>query len=140
MQIPEVKKDNNKTFGLVKVKGFIDEYEIKNHHLMPLGNGSLMLAVKLEIRKKINKNAGDTVHIILYPDNDPLIVPHDLITCLADEPAAKKFFHSLSDSEKKYYIQWIYAAKTEATKINRMAKTVNRLARKLKMYDKDEGL
>lgn len=73
-------------------------------------------------------------------NNDPLEIPYELMACLDDEPAAKKFFYSLSDSEKKYYIQWIYAAKTEPTKVNRMAKAIDRLAKKLKMYDKDERL
>ncbi len=54
-----------------------------------------------------------------------------------DEPAAFKFFKSLSESEQKYYVQWIYSAKREETKIDRMAKTVNRLAKGLKLYDRE---
>jgi hypothetical protein len=124
-------------FGWLKVKGSIDNFEIKKYHLMPMGDGTLMLPVKAEIRKKIRKTAGDLVRIVLYPDHDPLEVPEELLLCLEDEPQALHFFNSLSESERKYYIQWIYSAKKEETKVNRLAKTVNRLLQGKKMYDTD---
>jgi len=136
-RIPQIVKDKIKTFGWVKVRGSIDGYEIRKYHLMPMGNGNLFLPVKAEIRKKIKKHEGDFVHIILYPDNEPLEVPEEMVLCLQDEPAALKFFRSLSESEQKFYIQWVYSAKKDETKIDRLAKTVNRLQRGLKMYDKE---
>jgi len=104
---------------------------------MPMGNGKLFLPVKAEIRKKIKKQEGDTVHIVLYPDDEPMEIPEEFAICLKDEPAADKFFQSLSESEQKFYIEWIYGAKKEETKINRMAKAINRLANHLKLYDKE---
>jgi len=135
-RIPEVLQDKKKPFGWVKVRGTIDGYEIKKYSLMPMGNGTLFLAVRVEIRKKIKKNEGDMVHVILYPDNEPLDVPKEMILCLKDEPSAWKFFKSLSESEQKFYIQWIYSAKKEQTKIDRLAETINRLMKRLKRYDK----
>lgn len=72
VSIPEVLRDKSTPFGWVKVKGFIDTFEIKNYRLMPMGNGKLFLPVKAEIRKKINKHAGDWVKIILYADSSSL--------------------------------------------------------------------
>ena len=139
--IPEIPQDKRNPFGWKKVKGSIDGYRIEKYHLMPMGEGRLMLAVNAEIRKKIRKKAGDTVHIILYPDNDVLQVPEELQLCLADEPAALLFFNTLSDSEKKFYIQWIFTAKKEETKIRRMAAAINRLRFGLKLHDKiDDGM
>src|SRR5665647_646920 len=66
--IPEISKDKHAYFGWVKVKGTIDDYEINNYHLMPMGNGTLFIPVKAEIRKKIGKNEGDWVHIKLYSE------------------------------------------------------------------------
>ena len=134
--IPEITQDKNAPFGWVRVKGSIDGHEIKSYHLMPMGNEQLFLPVKAAIRKKIGKEAGDWVHVVLYPDNEPVEVPDELLHCLEDEPASLKFFNTLSDSEKKYYIVWIYSAKKEETRIRRMATTINRLAGRLKMYDK----
>lgn len=136
VRTPEIKQDKKAHFGWVKVKGSIDGYEIKKYHLMPMGNGKLFLPVKAEIRKKIKKEVGDSVHVILYPDNEPLEVPDEMLLCLQDEPEALKFFNSLSESERKFYIDWIYSAKKDNTKVERMAKTINKLLNKLKLYDK----
>jgi hypothetical protein len=135
-RIPEITQDRRSHFGWVKVRGTIDGYEIRKYHLMPMGNGNLFLPVKAEIRKKIRKEAGDCIHVILYTDNEPLEIPAEMTLCLQDEPDALKFFNSLSESEQKFYIGWIYGAKKEETKIDRMAKAVNRLVRGLKLYDR----
>lgn len=137
-QIPEIAADKTSPFGWVKVKGFIDDYEFRNYRLMPMGNGKLFLPVKASIRKKIKKQEGDWVKVILFPDYDPIAVPPELQECLLDEPKANKFFQSLSDSEKKFYIEWIYGSKKEETRIKRIVKTIDRLTRGLKMYDKEE--
>lgn len=137
-RIPEIAQDKKAHFGWVKVKGTIDGYALSKYHLMPMGNGNLFLPVKSEIRKHIKKKEGDTVHVILYPDNEPLEVPEEMLICLQEEPKALKFFNTLSESERKFYIQWVYSAKKEETKINRLAKTINRLLQGLKMYDKNE--
>ncbi len=73
----------------------------------------------------------------MFPDNDPLPVPAELQECLDDEPKAQKTFTGFSDSEKKYYIGWIYSAKKEETRIKRVVKTIERLMQGLKMYDKN---
>lgn len=135
-RIPEVVQNKDNPFGWVRVNGSIDNYELDKCTLMPMGNGGLFLPVKAEIRKKIGKEEGDWVHVILYADNTPLETPAELQICLEDEPKALKFFYSLSESERRYYINWIYSAKKEETKISRMAKTIDRLIQGLKMYDK----
>ena len=135
-RIPEILQDKKKPFGWVKVRGTIDGYEIKKYSLMPMGNGTLFLAVRAEIRKKIKKKEGDMVHVILYPDNESLDVPEEMMLCIKDEPSAWKFFKSLSESEQKFYIQWISSAKKEQTKIDRLAETVNRLMKGLKRHEK----
>lgn len=137
-RIPEIPQDKHTHFGWVKVRGTIDSFEIRKYHLMPMGNGNLFLPVKAEIRKKIKKNEGDYVHVILYPDNEPLDIPEEMLLCLNEEPKALTFFKSLTESEQKFYIQWIYSAKKEETKINRLAKTINRLLEGKKLYDKED--
>ena len=139
-RIPEVPQDKKAYFGWVKVKGTIDGYEINKYHLMPMGKGHLFLPVKAEIRKKIKKQEGDYVHVILYPDNEPLEVPQEMLLCLVEEPRALNFFKSLSESEQKFYIQWVYSAKREETKVNRLAQAINRLAKGLKLYQKEEDV
>lgn len=134
--IPEVVKNKKSPFGWVRVKGFIDNYEFKNYRLMPMGNGQLFLPVKAEIRKKIGKKEGDYVHIILYVDNDPVEIPEELKLCLLDHPVEYKTFLGYTSGEQKAFINWIDAAKTDETKVNRIAKTLDKLLKKQKFTKK----
>ena len=59
---------------------------------MPIVNGMLGLSVRTEIRKKIKKEAGDYVHVILYLDDEPLEIPEELLVYLQEEPEAWCFF------------------------------------------------
>lgn len=135
-RIPEVAQAGDTPFGWVKVSGTIDGYTIHKMHLMPMGDGKLMLPVRAEIRKAIDKQAGAKVHIVLYPDNEPLEIPGELHLCLEDEPAALRFFRSLSESQQRYYINWIYAAKKLETKTSRMATAIEKLSCRVKFYEK----
>jgi len=135
-EIPEILPDKKSPFSWVKVKGSIDGFEISKYHLMPSGKGTLMLAVKSEIRKKIKKEAGDYVHVILYPDNEPLEVPEELLLCLQEDAEALQFFYSLNENEQYNYVKWIYSAKTEQTKVERITKSLVRLSKRQKFADR----
>ena len=133
--IPEILQDKHNPFGWVKVKGSFDGFEINKYHLMPFGDGHLFLPVKAEIRKKIKKEAGDTVHVILFKDEEPFIAPIELLDCLREEPAAIRFFELLNESEQQHYVKWIYAAKQENTKANRIVKTIEGLLQQKKLHE-----
>ena len=133
--IPEVIQDKHSPFGWVVVKGNIDGYIIRNYKLMPMGKGQLFLPVRAEIRKSIGKKEGDWVEIVLYADNSPIEIPGDFFDCLKEEPIAHKTFFSFTDGQRKEYLDWIYSAKTESTKVERIAQTLNRLEKKLRFRD-----
>lgn len=136
--IDDIKPEKKNKFGWVQVSGSIDGFPLKRYKLMPMGNGNLFLPVRAEIRKKIEKQAGDTIHVILYADDSAPEIPQELLDCLADEPGALQFFQSLSDSEKQFYTGWIFSARKEETSISRMAKAVQRLSRGLKFYQTEK--
>lgn len=135
--IPELLQDKNAPFGWVKVKGSIDGFEIKNYKLMPMGNGKLFLPVKAEIRKAIGKKEGDWVEIELYADDAPTSIPEEFLICLESDPEVHQLFLKLTDGQQKEYIDWIYSAKTEDTKVKRMAETMNKIAKQKKLRDKN---
>lgn len=126
-RIPEILQSKNTPFGWVRVRGTIDNFEIKSYNLQPMGNGNLFLPVKAEIRKKINKKEGDYVHIILYADNFPTEIPDEFKLCLMDEPNAYETFLNYTNGEQKTFVEWIYSAKTDTTKVERIAKTIDKI-------------
>jgi len=122
-------------FGFVRVKGSIDGFEIKQYNLMPSGKDCLFLPIKAEIRKKIKKEAGDTVHVILYSDETPVELTEELKECFEFYPEAYENYIKLTDSEKKQYLDWIYEAKQDETKVGRIAQMMDRLIEGKALYE-----
>ena len=140
-EIPEILQSKNNPFGWVTVKGSIDNYPLKQYKLMPMGNGKLFLPVKAAIRKIIGKQSGDYVHIILYADSSSLEIPEEIVACFKNEPKNLiDTFLAFKQSEQKAYLDWIYEAKTEDTKANRIASMMTRLQKGLKLFDKIEKI
>lgn len=138
-EIPEVLQNPKNPFGWVKVRGSIDDYELKQYKLMPMGNGRLFLPVKAAIRKQIKKQEGDVVHVILYSDESKLEIPDEIVECFSFE--SKKVFETFlnfSEGDQKAYLDWIYSAKKEETKANRIVEMMQRLERKLRLRDSDD--
>ena len=106
-EIPEILQNKNNPFGWVKVKGTIDSHTLKQYKLMPMGNGKLFLPVKAEI-----------------------------IACFKNESKSLfQTFTSFTEGEQKTYLDWIYLAKTEETKANRIAAMMGKLQKKLRFND-----
>lgn len=136
-EIPEIPQNSKNPFGWVQVKGAIDDYPLRQFKLMPMGNGRLFLPVRASIRKKIKKEAGDHVHLILDLDHSELEIPTEIMECFKNEPKSiYESFSSFSDGEKKAYLDWIYLAKTDATKVKRIAQMMERLQYNLKLRDR----
>lgn len=125
--ISEIPQNIKRKFGMVKVKGSIDDYPLLGYNLMPMGTGQLFLPVKAEIRKKIAKKEGDWVSVELYADDSGLAIPEELLDCLKDEPKAYENFLKLAESAQKEYRDWVYSAKKDETKVARIAKMIDML-------------
>lgn len=126
--LPGVKPDHSNPFGWVRVKGTIDSFELKQYKLMPMGNGRLFLPVRAEIRKFIKKEEGDTVRVTLFTDDSDLQIPQDILASFElAHPRLKEAFDQLSEGQRKGYVDWITSAKTEETKVKRIAELLNRL-------------
>ncbi|WP_430816982.1 YdeI/OmpD-associated family protein [Carboxylicivirga sp. RSCT41] len=130
-EIPEIKPDKHAWFNWIKVHGFIDQCEIRHARLMPVGNGRMMLPVKAAIRKAIGKQAGDTVRIILYPDNLPSHIPQEIIDCLElEDSRLMEAFNKETANQQQEIVTWIYEAKKEETKARRIIKMMDYLKEK----------
>jgi hypothetical protein len=134
--ISEIPPDRRAKFGWVKVKGTIDSYALNGYRLMPMGNGKLFLPVKAEIRKLIRKKEGDFVHLTLFADNAPTEVPQEIWLCLEDHPSAATAFRNLSEEEKRTFVDWIYGARTDETKVERIVRMITLLEKGKKFADR----
>lgn len=123
----QLKPNNKKSF---RVKGKLDNYDIKGVALMPMGEGDFIMAVNATMRKGIGKRKGDKLKVQLEADNKQPPLSKDLLECLSDEPVAHEFFNSLLYSHRLYFSRWIESAKTSQTKAKRIAMAVTALAKK----------
>lgn len=125
--LPPVPRTSWGPFGWLKVRGSIDQVPLEHYKLMPMKDGRLFLPVKAAFRKQLKKEAGDTVHVVLFANDIPYDIPEELLDCLRFEPSAYERFQALSESEQKRYVEWIYDAKSETTKANRIARLMTEL-------------
>jgi hypothetical protein len=49
----------------VRVDATVDDVLVEDMGLMPTGSGELMLSVSAQLRKKLGKDVGDDVHVVL---------------------------------------------------------------------------
>ena len=128
ISLPEIPKDKEAAFGIVKVKGRIDDYEISGVTLMSF-SGILIMAVKAEIRKAIGKEEGDYVHVTLYKDDSVFSIPDDFKELLIAE-GVYETFKSHKQWEQRMCVKWIFSAKRKETVKERITKTIYKLKRR----------
>ncbi len=109
-----------------RVRGEIDGQVFSGLALMPKGEGDYMLAINGRMRKALKKGVGDMLFLRLEEDKDFTIeMPEALEVCLLDDEAnLMARFMALAKSHRNYFIKHINEAKTEPTRIKRIAMTV----------------
>jgi hypothetical protein len=101
-------------------------------------NGSICYSINVlkEIRAKIGKQPGESVHITVREkdamEKTSIIVPEELTAVLSGEDEAQAFFDSLTDGYKRGYCDWVGGAKQAATRQTRAEKALIMLQKKQK--------
>jgi hypothetical protein len=92
-------------------------------------SGEFMVGVSAEVREKAGVAAGDEVEVEIELDTAPreVPVPPDFAEALDADLAARRFFDSLSYSNKQRVVLPIEEAKTPETRQRRIAKAVSNL-------------
>ncbi|HQU56701.1 MAG TPA: YdeI/OmpD-associated family protein, partial [Chitinophagaceae bacterium] len=111
--------------------GKLDELSIQSVALLPMGDGNFIMPINASMRKSLRKQKGAMLEVQLQEDTTAFVFNKDFKICLEDEPSAKKFFETLPASHQKYFSKWIDSAKTEPTKVKRIAMAVAALARQM---------
>jgi Bacteriocin-protection, YdeI or OmpD-Associated/Domain of unknown function (DUF1905) len=98
--------------------------------------GTIFFAVNREMREAAGVRAGDEVEVTLRPDTEERTVeiPPALAAALAEHPAEKAYFDSLSFTHRKEFARWIDSAKKEDTRASRVVKCIAMLRAKEKPH------
>lgn len=117
----QLKAGNKKAF---RVKGALGQYNISGVTLLPAGGGNFIMALNAAMRKGIAKKQGAMITARLEVDEKKYELNADFVACLNDDPEAKAFFDTLAPSHQNYFSKWVDDAKTEATKVKRIAQAI----------------
>ncbi|UEG54412.1 YdeI/OmpD-associated family protein [Mucilaginibacter daejeonensis] len=125
----QIKPDNRRSF---RVRGTLDNFAIAGIAVMPMGQGNFILTLNAALRKGVRKGEGAMIKVSLEEDTDfKLVVPDDLLDCLADDPDALQFFESLLESHRRYFVNWLNSAKTVETRAKRIAMICHAMANRM---------
>jgi hypothetical protein len=124
----QLKPNTKKSF---RVKGKLDNFKIEKVALVPMGGGDFIMAINAAMRKSIGKRKGATLKVAIEADDALIVVPVELLECIADEPEALKYFNTLPQGHRNYFTKWIDSAKTDTTKAKRIALVVKTMIRKM---------
>lgn len=88
--------------------------------------GRFLVPLNAENRAAAGVIAGEHVDVEIQLDTTPRVVtlPPDLDAALADDPAARKFFESLSFTQRKEWVRWIGEAKRTPIRASRINQTI----------------
>lgn len=91
--------------------------------------GENMIGFSKAVRAQAGVDIGDEIQVTITVDAAPrtVEVPDDLAAALRANPAAQTAFDALAYSHRKKHVQWVTDAKKEATRANRIAKTIENL-------------
>jgi Bacteriocin-protection, YdeI or OmpD-Associated/Domain of unknown function (DUF1905) len=125
----EVPFDVRAVFGKarVPVRGTVNGYPF--HTTVAVYGGRYYLGFRREIREAAGLGDGDTLSIVLEPDDEPrtVDVPAELEAALAAVPTARETFDGLSFTHRREYVEWITGAKREETRRARLERAVGML-------------
>lgn len=121
--------DVEEVFGAKRVK-VIATFDGEEYHgsVVRMG-GCYMIGITQEIRKRIGKEFGDTIHVTLMKDvaERTVELPPDFEEALNRNAEAKKTYEGLAFTGKKDYVAWMNGAKKEDTRQSRIEKAIELL-------------
>lgn len=91
--------------------------------------GENLIGLAKAARAEAGVEIGSTydVEIALDEGDRTVEVPDDLIAALATDPEARARFDGLAPSHRREFVRWVTEAKREATRADRVAKTLEML-------------
>lgn len=107
-----------------RVKGKIDQFNIQQVAMIPMGDGDFIIPFNAQMRKGTGKKHGDHVVVKLEVDQEEKKISEDLLMCLGEVKEHLDRFLSLPKGHQNYYSNWVESAKSPATKSDRIMKCI----------------
>jgi bacteriocin resistance YdeI/OmpD-like protein/uncharacterized protein DUF1905 len=91
--------------------------------------GENLIGLARAVRDQAGLTIGSTYHVVIAGDEETrtVEVPSDLAAALAEDEQARTAFDTLANSHRKEFVRWVAEAKREATRAQRVAKTLEML-------------
>jgi hypothetical protein len=91
--------------------------------------GENLIGLARAVREQAGVSIGSTYQVEIVADLGArsVEVPEDLAVVLADDGKARAAFEALADSHRKEFVRWVREAKRDATRAQRVAKTIEML-------------
>jgi hypothetical protein len=91
--------------------------------------GESLIGLARAAREQAGLSIGATYQVEIVADEGTrqVEVPADLAVALADDAEASAAYEALANSHRKEFVRWVSEAKREATRAQRVAKTIDML-------------
>ena len=91
--------------------------------------GENLIGLARAVREQAGVSIGSAYQVEIAADREPrgVDVPEDLAAALAADPPARAAFEALAYSHRREFVRWITEAKREATRAQRVTKTLGML-------------
>lgn len=117
----KLKRPDKKEF---RIKGFIDDVAVEQLAVYPIGGGAFIIALNATLRKKLRKEAGDTVAFKITTDSSGALFSNELVEALKEDGVAWIAFQALKVSHQNYFHRHVATAKRADTKASRIIETI----------------
>ncbi len=118
----------------VKVKANFDGVPYRGS-IVRMGTECHIIGITKDIRKKISKDIGDYVEVIVEKDDEERVIeiPENFKMRIEESKEILDFWSCLSYSNQKKYLSYIESAKKEETRKKRIEDSINKLINKEKL-------
>jgi len=116
------------------VKGYVERVRYTMQKLEQQADGSWIFPISASILIKAKKNSGDEVNIAMDKDRLSFPMTDAFMVMFFKEPQeVRNYYYStqMSPEEKNLYNEWVYRARNEAERKERIARAIEGLRNKL---------
>lgn len=132
LELPPIPKPKDVPFGWIEASANLDGLFIEHLKLWPMKTGHVMLSLRAAIRKKINKEAGDSVHLQLFPFDPDMKYLGELTECIRlTSPQLLSIFDHTPEWEVTQWCVRISKAKTLEKKTEIIGAIIDELEDKI---------